>query len=103
MKKLFTIFFVTLFIFSCGKSHLKENEENDFKNYLSSVQDTNLFVTDYEDCLVVVYHTDDTVYCVCLSDDNSYIQSSPKNYFEKTLYREVSIDEAKDFLREVVE
>jgi hypothetical protein len=89
-------------MFSCGDGNLKKNQEIDFKSYLSSLQDTNLFITDYEDCLVVVYHTEDMVYCVCLSDD-SYIQSSPKNFFEKTLYRDVSIDEAESFIRELVQ
>ncbi len=103
MKKLFIILSATIVVFSCGDSNLKKNQEIDFKSYLSSVQDTNLFITDYEDCFVVVYHTEDTVYCVCLSDGNSYIQSSPKNYFEKTLYRDVSIDEAEGFLERLIE
>lgn len=102
MKNVVIILFTTMFAFSCGESNLKKNQEENFKNYLFSVEDTNLFLTDYEDCLVAVYHTDDTVYCICLGEKNSYIQASPKDYFKKTEYKDVSKKEAESFLMKLI-
>lgn len=103
MKKVFIISFVAImFAFSCGEVHLKRNQEDDFRNYLSTVKDVNLSVTDYGDHFVAVYHKKDTVYSVYFSDEGSYIQASPTDYFQKIVYNDVSESEAEEFLQGLI-
>lgn len=114
MGKFLFFFLVAILFVACNNSAIDDDQTDHFdrnfltynacfRGYLNTLkQDTNLFVTDYEDCFVVVYHGKDTIYSMYIGDSACTVEMFPYDYWSKTRVVETNILGAQKIVQYLV-